>query len=141
MRSECALHPRHAGRGPVALLVAAPLGELGLRLAPAREVARDQLAVGTCAGEPAAREIDGAELLVVRGRGAQLGIASVLELAAAAGDEPLGEREALGRRLARRFGARGLERTRGELGTLACGVEPALRFACIADRIRKISAA
>ncbi|HEY1813385.1 MAG TPA: hypothetical protein VGG74_13630 [Kofleriaceae bacterium] len=136
------MRSRHARVRPVALLVAATLRQLGLRLAPAREVALDQLAVGAGACEPAAREVDGAESLVMRDVCTQLGVACVGELAAAACHKPLGERERLRARL-RPYQLRtcGIERAACELRAGARGGQPILGFTRIADGIRKISAA
>ncbi|HEY3807361.1 MAG TPA: hypothetical protein VGL61_32390 [Kofleriaceae bacterium] len=136
------MRSRHARLSVVALLVAAPFRQLGLGLAPAREVALDQLAVGAGAREPAAGEVDGAEPLVVRDLCTQLGVTRVGELAAAACDKPLGQRERLRAGL-RPYQLRtcGVEYAACELRALARGGQPVLGFARITDGTREISAA
>ena len=129
------------------MLVVAPVGEPAAGITPACEVALDELAVGTCAQQVPARVVDGAEALVMRGLGAQLLPAGALELAAAAGDEPVGSHELRGGRSVGRTdecgaGGDGVgERVTGGGGAGACGLEAIGKLACAADRGCELPAA
>lgn len=81
---------RHGGGGPVARLVFPALRELAPGLAPAREVALHDLAIGAGARELATRGVDCLEPAGVTGFGALMLGKRGLEIAALAAGVDLG---------------------------------------------------
>ena len=123
--------------------ILAPLGEPGPLLAPAREVAFDELLLGARHGQALAGGVDLRELTAVRAVGALLGGEHVLEHAAQAGQVAVGEQNRAARRTARELRGPLLPRLvdRGARGSHPRGgsVERGLGRASVTDGTCEIS--